>query len=77
MSDYTHRLERNALANPPASSARRVERAQERAQGEGHRLESLAREKKLAAPIAVDSGGNAALKGLVIDGKLEYEEPFF
>ena len=46
-------------------------------QGEGRRLESLAREKKLAARIAVDSGGNAALKGLVIDGKLEYEEPFF
>ena len=46
-------------------------------QGEGRRLESLAREKKLAARIAVDSGGNAALKGLVIDGKLEYEEPLF
>ena len=46
-------------------------------QGEGRRLESLAREKKLAARIAVDGSGNAALKGLVIDGKLEYEEPFF
>jgi uncharacterized membrane-anchored protein len=46
-------------------------------QGEGRRLENLAREKRLAARIAVDSGGNAALKGLVIDGKLEYEEPLF
>jgi GDYXXLXY protein len=46
-------------------------------QGEGRRLEGLGREKKLAARIAVDSGGNAALKGLVIDGKLEYQELLF
>jgi uncharacterized membrane-anchored protein len=44
---------------------------------QGERLESLARAKKLAARIAVDSGGNAGPKGLVIDGKLEYQEPLF
>jgi len=44
-------------------------------QGEGSRLEALARDKKLAALIAVDGRGNAAIKGLVIDGRLAYEEP--
>jgi uncharacterized membrane-anchored protein len=44
-------------------------------QGEGPRLEALARDKKLAALIAVDAGGNAAIKGLLIDGQLQYEEP--
>src|SRR5262249_36277566 len=42
-------------------------------QGEGPRLEALARERKLAALVAVDSAGNAAIKGLIIDGKLQYE----
>jgi len=44
-------------------------------QGEGPRLEALARDKKLAALIAVDASGNAAIKGLLIDGRLQYEEP--
>jgi len=44
-------------------------------QGEGPRLEALARDKKLAALIAVDARGNAAIKGLIIDGRLQYEEP--
>jgi uncharacterized membrane-anchored protein len=44
-------------------------------QGEGPRLEALARDKKLAALIAVDARGNAAIKGLLIDGRLQYEEP--
>ncbi len=44
-------------------------------EGEGPRLEALARDKKLAALIAVDGGGNAAIKGLLIDGRLAYEEP--
>jgi uncharacterized membrane-anchored protein len=44
-------------------------------QGEGPRLEALARDKKLAALIAVDGSGNAAIKGLLIDGRLQYEEP--
>ena len=47
------------------------------AQGNGPQLEQLARDKKLAALIAVDSGGNAAIKGLVVDGQLQYEEPLF
>jgi hypothetical protein len=44
-------------------------------QGEGPRLEALACDKKLAALIAVDASGNAAIKGLLIDGHLQYEEP--
>lgn len=46
-------------------------------EGEGLRLEQLAREKKMAALVAVDSRGNAAIKGLIIDGELRYEEPLF
>jgi uncharacterized membrane-anchored protein len=44
-------------------------------QGEGPRLEALARNRKLAVLVAVDNAGNAAIKGLIIDGKLQYEEP--
>jgi uncharacterized membrane-anchored protein len=44
-------------------------------EGKGVALEQLARDKKLAAVIAVDAKGNAAIKGLMIDGKLQYEEP--
>ena len=46
-------------------------------QGEGPRLEQLARDKKLAALVAVDRAGNAAIKGILIDGALQYEEPLF
>jgi uncharacterized membrane-anchored protein len=46
-------------------------------EGRGRELEKLAGEKKLAALVAVDGGGNAAIKGLFIDGKLQYEEPLF
>jgi uncharacterized membrane-anchored protein len=46
-------------------------------QGQGARLETLARDKKLAARIAVDSRGNAAIKGLVVDGIEQYSEPLF
>jgi hypothetical protein len=35
------------------------------------------RDRKLAVLIAVDKGGKAAIKGLIIDGKLQYEEPLF
>jgi hypothetical protein len=66
------------VLSPEATPARALRhRAILRTAGRGRRLENLARETKLAACIAVDRGGNAALKGLVIDGKLEYEEPFF
>jgi uncharacterized membrane-anchored protein len=46
-------------------------------QGQGSRLETLARDKKLAARIAVDGRGNAAIKGLVVDGVEQYSEPLF
>jgi uncharacterized membrane-anchored protein len=46
-------------------------------QGRGTPLENLARDKKLAALVAVDRGGNAAIKGILIDGQLQYEEPLF
>lgn len=46
-------------------------------EGQGLRLENLAREKKMATLVAVDSGGNAAIKGLLIEGALQYEEPLF
>lgn len=44
-------------------------------EGEGLRLEELARGKKLAAVVAVDRSGNAAIKGLLIDGRLAVVEP--
>ena len=46
------------------------------AQGEGPKLEALARDKKLAALITIDGRGNAAIKGILIDGRLAYAEPF-
>jgi len=65
---------------PPANATQRAHYGIEAyfvPQGEGRRLEKLARDKRLEALIAVDSGGNAALKGLFVDGRLEYEEPLF
>ena len=46
-------------------------------EGQGKRLEDLAREKRMAVLIVVDGRGNAAIKGLLIDGALQYEEPLF
>jgi uncharacterized membrane-anchored protein len=46
-------------------------------EGQGKKLEALAREKKLATLLAVDTRGNAAIKGLIIEGVLQYEEPLF
>ena len=46
-------------------------------EGQGRRLEDLAREKKMAARVAVDGRGNAAIKGLIIEGVQQYEEPLF
>ena len=46
-------------------------------QGQGPKLEAMARNQKLAALVAVDKVGKAAIKGLIIDGKLQYEEPLF
>jgi uncharacterized membrane-anchored protein len=46
-------------------------------EGQGKKLEALAREKKLATLLSVDTRGNAAIKGLIIEGVLQYEEPLF
>lgn len=46
-------------------------------EGQGRRLEVLAQEKRMAACLAVDGRGNAAIKGLIIDGMQQYEEPLF
>lgn len=45
------------------------------AEGKGGELEQLARDKKLSAVVAVDAKGNAAIKGLGVDGKIKYDEP--
>jgi uncharacterized membrane-anchored protein len=44
-------------------------------EGTGHDLEKLVGERKLSALVAVDEDGNAAIKGLIVDGKRVYEEP--
>ncbi len=44
-------------------------------EGKGPALEQTARDGKLAALIAVDARGNAAIKGLMIDGRRVYDEP--
>lgn len=44
-------------------------------EGTGKELEELVRAKKIATVIAVGSGGEAAIKALVIDGKRVVEEP--
>jgi len=46
-------------------------------EGRGRELEKLIGKKKLAALIAVDKSGNAAIKGLIVDGERIYEEPLF
>lgn len=46
-------------------------------EGTGGNIEDLARKSKLAAIVAVDAKGNAAIKGLVTDGNRVYEEPLF
>ncbi|MFO7298429.1 MAG: hypothetical protein DIU63_07465 [Proteobacteria bacterium] len=44
-------------------------------EGKGPELEKLARDQKLAVVLAVDGKGHAAIKGLVMNGELVYEEP--
>jgi len=46
-------------------------------EGRGLELEKLARDRRISTLVAVDSGGNAAIKGLLIDGQLQYEKPLF
>jgi uncharacterized membrane-anchored protein len=44
-------------------------------EGAGRELEQLVGDKKLSALIAIDAGGNAAIKGLISEGKRVYDEP--
>lgn len=46
-------------------------------EGEGKALEDLVRERKLQVLVAIAGDGEAAIKGLMVDGKLQYEEPLF
>jgi uncharacterized membrane-anchored protein len=44
-------------------------------EGQGGRIEDMARKSQLSAVVAVRPNGDAAIKGLVIEGKRVYEEP--
>ena len=44
-------------------------------EGTGRELEKLVGDKKISAVIAVDEEGNAAIKGLMSEGRRIYEEP--
>jgi uncharacterized membrane-anchored protein len=44
-------------------------------EGKGADLEKLVGERKLSAVIAVDKGGNAAIRALMSEGKKVYDEP--
>ena len=44
-------------------------------EGTGRELEKMVGDKKISAVIAIDDGGNAAIKGLLSEGKRIYEEP--
>lgn len=46
-------------------------------EGTGWDLEEQRNENRLAARIALGSDGEAAIKGLLLDGELIYEEPLF
>jgi len=46
-------------------------------EGTGLALEKMAADRKLAAIVAVDASGNAAIKGLSVDGRKVYDEPMF
>jgi uncharacterized membrane-anchored protein len=44
-------------------------------EGKGRELEKLVGERKISAIVAIDAGGNAAIKGLEVEGKRIYDEP--
>lgn len=46
-------------------------------EGKGRELETMVRDKKIEAVLAVSDSGQAAIKALVIDGKRVHEEPLF
>lgn len=44
-------------------------------EGTGRELERQVGEKRISAVVAVDASGNAAIKGLAVDGRLVHQEP--
>lgn len=46
-------------------------------EGEGKKLEELVRQSELQVMVAIGTNGEAAIKGLIVDGKVQYEEPLF
>lgn len=44
-------------------------------EGEGKELETLRNDQRISVDVAVGSGGRAALKRLLVDGEVRYEEP--
>jgi uncharacterized membrane-anchored protein len=44
-------------------------------EGTGRELETMVGDRKISAIIAIDDGGEAAIKGLMSEGKRVYEEP--
>jgi uncharacterized membrane-anchored protein len=46
-------------------------------EGEGRKLERMIGERALQVVAAVDGEGRAAIKGLVVDGKVRLDEPLF
>lgn len=46
-------------------------------EGTGRQLEQLARDRKLAVVAAIGPNGDAAIKGLMVDGQLTWREPAF
>lgn len=46
-------------------------------EGRGKPLERQVRESKLQALVAIGADGEAAVKGLLVDGKLQYKETLF
>ena len=46
-------------------------------EGQGREIETARNESKVVILAAVDASGASAIKGLIIDGELRYEEPLF
>lgn len=46
-------------------------------EGEGKDLERRVRAGDMSVVVAVDGGGRGAIKGLVLDGEVRYDEPLF
>ena len=74
------RFARRGLADARDGGMLRVTYGLERyyvPEGKGPALEQLARDKKLAAIVAVGRDGTAAIKGLSANGQKIYDEPLF